>query len=333
VAWGGRIFLTVGDKDARAVVCVDADSGEILWTFQVGEQGSKGLPKVTEDTGYAAPTPVTDGRVVAALFATGDLVCLDVKGAEVWKRKLGIPENPYGHGSSLMIRGDRLLVQYDHSREAKVMALDLLTGKTFWSTDRDVAVSWCTPIVIGLEGKLNVVLNGNPVAASYDFDTGGLLWETECMMGEIASSPAYDRGVVFVANENACLVAMDPSSGRVLWDGDFELPDVSSPVAFGGRLFVASPSGVVTCYEGATGKELWSEEFGRGFWASPVVAGGFVFAMDQKGVMRIFKAAASFSSVGNPELGEPSLCTPAFVGRRIYIRGERRLFCIEKKDG
>jgi hypothetical protein len=27
-------------------------------------------------------------------------------------------------------------------------------------------------------------------------------------------------------------------------------------------------------------------------------------------------------------LGEPSTCTPAAVGRRLYIRGDKHLFCI-----
>ena len=36
----------------------------------------------------AAPTPITDGERVYALFATGDLVCYDRDGDLVWYRSL-----------------------------------------------------------------------------------------------------------------------------------------------------------------------------------------------------------------------------------------------------
>ncbi len=211
------------------------------------------------------------------------------------------------------------------------MALNVLTGKTVWQRPRDVEVSWCSPAFVEEAGKPRLLLNGNPVVVAYDAESGAEIWQVECMMGEVATSPAFANGWVFVANENACLVAIDGDKGEVLWEGDLDLPDVASPLATGERLIVASGGGIVTCYDAATGKERWLEEFPKGFWASPLLVGGKVYLLDQDGVMRIFADGDAYRALGAPVLGESATATPAIVGNRIYIRGEKNLFCIGKK--
>jgi outer membrane protein assembly factor BamB len=329
--WGDRLFLTGGDKEIREVFCFRTDDGSVLWRTTVTLPSGLEPPKVTEDTGYAAPTPVTDGRVVCAVFATGDVVCLDLEGEEVWRMHLGVPENPYGHGSSPLILGDVLFLQFDDGGGGRFMALNVLTGKTVWQKPRDVEISWCSPSFVEREGKPLLLLNGNPVAVAYDAGSGAERWRVECMMGEVATSPAYAKGRVFVGNENACLVAIDVDEGKVLWEGDLDLPDVASPLATGDRLIVASGGGIVTCYDGASGAERWIQEFPQGFWASPLLAGDRVYLLDQKGVMRIFADEDTYRSLGAPALGEGAVATPAMVGDRIYIRGEKNLFCIGEK--
>ena len=105
-------------------------------------------------------------------------------------------------------------------------------------------------------------------------------------------------------------------------------PDVSSPLATDRLLFVATSYGIITCIDSKDGTVLWFEEFEDGFYASPILVGQRIYLMDMTGVMRIFEAAEEFVPIGNPPLGEPSLCTPAFLDGRIYIRGTKNLYCI-----
>jgi hypothetical protein len=44
--------------------------------------------------------------------------------------------------------------------------------------------------------------------------------------------------------------------------------------------------------------------------------------------MIIIEAASEYKEVGRATLGEKSTCCPAFLDGRIYIRGEKHLFCI-----
>ena len=85
---GDRVFLTActGFQQTRLhVLCFEAATGKLLWERKLWATGGTSChPK----TNMAAPTPVTDGRHVYALFATGDLACYDRDGNLVWYRSL-----------------------------------------------------------------------------------------------------------------------------------------------------------------------------------------------------------------------------------------------------
>ena len=99
IVWGNRVFLTAAlDEGAkRLVLCLDADNGKILWKTELLPDAKTLLyPK----TGFAAPTPATDGQRVYAFFDTPGLVALDMQGKVVWNRRLGPVQSPYNMGSS-----------------------------------------------------------------------------------------------------------------------------------------------------------------------------------------------------------------------------------------
>lgn len=117
VVWKQRLFLTGADDESRDIYCFDTRSGKQLWEHRVKSLPDAPqddlLPDVLEETGFAAPTVATNGQVVAAIFATGELVCVDMQGKRVWSKHLGIPNNHYGHSSSLVCNQSLLFVQYD----------------------------------------------------------------------------------------------------------------------------------------------------------------------------------------------------------------------------
>ncbi len=336
VVWGERIFVTGADEAAREVYALDARDGSLLWRHEVsGIPGSPAEPpEVTPDTGHAAPTAATDGRRVFAIFSTGDLVALDFAGKRLWAMNLGVPDNPYGHASSLLAWRDRLIVQYDDRVAPRVLALAAATGDVLWERFRDVDVSWSSPILAVRDGREELVLSGNPTVAGYDPATGDELWSLACMGGELASSPAFEGGTVFAANEYARLAAIElDGEARLAWEHGEGLPEVSSPLAIGGLLFMANGAGVVTALDTRDGAVRWQREFDEGFYASPVLAGGLVYLLDRAGVARIFEPAGEYREVAAPALGEPSSVTPAFAGGRVFLRGERDVVCVGASGG
>ncbi len=332
--WGDRLFLTGADAESRNVYCYNKNTGELLWTRPVKDiPGSPAkAPDVTEDTGQAAPTSTTDGKNVYAIFANGDMIAFDMDGNQVWARNLGVPQNHYGHSSSLLAYDDKVIVEYDHGRSAKVMAISTADGSEVWSTTRSVKISWASPVIIHREGKAEVVLIADPIVAGYDVHTGEELWKIECTYGEVGPSVAYADGVIFALNEYASLVAITGGNNpEILWEDFDYLSDVPSPVATKDLLFVVTSYGVVVCHNAKTGEKYWEHEFDNGFYASPILVEDKIYIMDREGIMRIYKAANKFELVSEPSLGEPTVATPAFSDGQIFIRTEEHLYCIENK--
>jgi outer membrane protein assembly factor BamB len=329
IIWGDRLFFTGADEEGQEIFCHDSNTGEELWTKTI--ESSIELPEVSEDTGFAAPTMATDGQRVFAIFASGDLAAFDFDGNPVWQKNIGIPENPYGMGSSLLSDGSLLFVQYDHEESQKVIAFDSETGKRVWETARSY-ISWSSPSLIETESGMQLVLNDEEFVTAYDPATGKQLWQVKCLGGEVAPSPAFNgRDIVFVANEyaQASAIRLNGATPEILWQYDEYLPEIASPVAGEDRFFIATSAGDMVCLDAATGQVKWEQEFDDGFSSSPVLVGDRGYAIDLGGVVHIFDAKAdSYHEIAVIEMGEAIYATPAFVNNRIYIRGDETLYCI-----
>ncbi|MCG6185782.1 PQQ-binding-like beta-propeller repeat protein [Maribellus maritimus] len=332
VIWGDKIFIAGADASSREIYCYSRADGKLLWTAKADNiQGSpSSMPRVTPDTGLSASTLTTDGKRVYAIFATGDVVAFDMNGNRVWAKNLGVPENHYGHSSSLITWTNKLFVQFDTNRGGKVIALEAATGNTAWETVRQSKISWASPVLAEVDGKYQLVLTADPIVAGYDVETGKELWSVDCMMGEVGPSVAYSDGIVVAANEYARMVAIDIKTGETLWEDDMYLPEASSPVAYNGLLFIATSYGVIVCYDLKTGEEYWEDDTGSAIYSSPTIADGKMYLMDNDGVMRIYECSKEMKKISENELGETAGTTPAYMDGYIYIRGENNLYCIGK---
>lgn len=331
IIWEDKIFLSGANSAQREVYCIDRNTGKILWTGEVKNiPGSPAnSPKVTDDTGQAAPSLTTDGRRVYAIFANGDVIAFDMDGNQLWARNLGSAGNHYGHSSSLMLYQNVLIVQYDIKKSPRILGLAVATGETIWETPRKVKVSWASPIVVNTGEKTEVFLVAEPIVSSYDPITGIENWNVDCIFGEVGPSAAYADGVVFAVNEYAILVAIKIGEPpEILWESDEYLSDVPSPVATSELLFMATSYGVVVCYNAKTGEIYWESEYDNGFYSSPMMVDDKIYLIDMQGIMHIFKVDKEFVLVGESELGETCMTSPAFTDGKIYIRGNKHLFCI-----
>jgi outer membrane protein assembly factor BamB len=331
IIWEDKIFFSGADRRTQAVYCVSAESGGIVWETELNDVPGtpERRPDVSEDTGYAAPTMTTDGQRVFALFATGDIACLDFSGKRLWAKNLGMPENHYGHSSSLITYRDLLLVQYDQNTGGRLIALRTPSGDVAYDVPREVEISWASPILVNTGERTELILNSNPFVMSHDPQTGRELWRARCMMGEIAPSLAYADGMVFAVNDYARLVGIKlGETPEIAWEHFDDLSEVSSPLATKEYLFMAASYGALSCFENKTGELLWLEDFREGFYSSPILVGDNVYLTDFSGMTIVFRADKEYQLVSSNELGEGAVTIPAFKGNRIYIRGRTHLFCI-----
>lgn len=333
IIWEGKIFLSGANEESREVYCLDAESGKMLWAKKVekipGSPSVEENPEVNDDTGYAAATMATDGVRVFAIFSNGDLVAFDFEGNQVWGKNLGIPENPYGYSSSLVVYENLLLIQYDREENSFLTGLDVATGQKRWQTPRDFGPSWSTPLVFNSGERDEVVLVADPMVVSYDPKNGKELWRVECLEGgEIAPMPVYADGLIYVCADYVKVAAIDVKTHKVLWETSDMIPGIATPLVTGDYFIGGLGDGGIICCNSKSGEEIWMEDTDDGFYASPILAEGRVYMADRTGVMHIFEAGAEYKSIGKPALGEVIVSTPAAMGGSLYVRGMKNLYRI-----
>jgi outer membrane protein assembly factor BamB len=344
VVWAERLFCTGADKFSRQVYCLDIATGQMLWqrNVEIADSADAEPPRVTEDTGFAAPTGVTDGVRFYAIFANGDLVAFDFAGRQVWARSLGVPANHYGHASSLVMYEHLLIVQFDQgdafNPSAVLLAFDAATGRQVWKVDRPVGASWSSPIVITTGGKSQLITVADPFVIAYDPATGAELWRCEQMSGEIGPAPIFAGGLVLAAAPYDQLVAIRPdgtgdvTKTHVAWSVFDDVPDITSPLSDGRNLYMLSTGGMLTCVNLDDGALRWRHDLESTFYASPVLAGKKIYLTDTEGVTLVVSAGDRFKQLGRGHLGEPVASSPALLDGRIYVRTDEHVYCIGRQS-
>ncbi|NCO35220.1 MAG: PQQ-binding-like beta-propeller repeat protein [Armatimonadetes bacterium] len=345
VVWKESVYVTGATATKREVYCFDTGSGKLRWKGEVkGISGSPTKPPaVMEDTGFAAPTCATDGERVYAIFANGDFAAFSPDGKLLWGKALGIPEVNYGYASSLVTWENLVFVLMDqgYPDEGKsfLRAIDGESGKTVWEKSRPVASSWTTPAVIEVKGKPQLITCSDPWVIAYDPKSGAEVWKAQILSGEIAPSTAFAGGqradpLLFFIEPYSRVVAVkadgsgDVTHTHVAWEAFDGIPDICTPVTNGELLFLLNTPGSLTCYEANTGKKVWEKELAMDFKSSPCIAGGKLYMLSVSGKMIVVTAGRQFKKLGESELGEECTATPAFLDGRIYLRGEKNLYCI-----
>jgi outer membrane protein assembly factor BamB len=343
VVWGDRVFLTGATREKEEVYCIDAGSGAMLWRKALVVAGRREEPpEPMEDTGFAAPTAVTDGRYVFAIFASGRAAAFDYEGNQVWLRSFGPLDNTYGHSSSLAYFEGRVLLQLDQAYQddgkSKLVALDAGTGKTLWETLRAVDSSWSSPIVCPTPSGPQAVLSAAPIAAAYDPATGEELWRANVLYGEVAPTPVHHDGTVFIAQQDVGIYAIltsgrgDVTETHVLWSVPAGAPDATSPVTDGERVYMVTTSGYLTCIRIDDGEVLYERELGEQYYASPSIAGDRLLLTSWDGVTTVLETGDTFEVVRKNPLGEGVYASLAFTKDRIYLRAKDHLFAIGRTE-
>lgn len=330
---GRNIFVSAADEEARELYCYDIYNGELKWSVKADNiPGSPStMPKVTGDTGLAASSVATNGKQVCAIFATGDLICCDMDGKRLWAKNLGLPDNHYGYGSSLLMSGNTLYVQYLNNGKAQIMALSTTSGNQIWNVTTKDRISWSSPILAKAGDKNILVVNSNPAVTAYDPKNGAELWRIECMSGEVGASPVANGGTVYAASEYSKCIAIDGATGEQKWEATDYLPECSSPAASAKYVYVATSYGVVCAYDAETGELKQEHDLGSTFYSSPMIADGKVWLMGNDGMAYVFSAGDDFALINKFQTGEDTFATPAFSDGMMIIRSNKSMYCVTKK--
>lgn len=328
---GRNVFITGADASARELYCYDVYTGELKWTVKADNiPGSPStMPKVNADTGLAGSTVATNGKQVCAIFATGDVIGVDMEGKRLWGKNIGLPDNHYGFASSLLMYGNELIIQYLNNSKAQLIALNATNGNQLWAKSTKDKIAWSSPVIGTVGGKAAIITTSNPAVAAYNPSNGTELWRVECLTGEVGASPVVNNGVVYAASEYSKCVAIDGATGEVKWEASDYLPECSSPAATKNLLFVATSYGMVCAYNTETGELVKEHDLSDAFYSSPVIVEGKVYLFSNSGKAYIF-SAGDFSLLHSFNTGEKTFATPAFTDGMMVVRTDNSIYCVKK---
>lgn len=361
LVWGDRLFLAGADENVRKVFCFNTNDGKLLWEIEAPStpESAKPIEGHYEDTGYAAPSMVCDGKHAIAIFANCDVLAVDFEGNILWSKNYGIPVSNYGFSASLALYFDRVIVQIDQGEEkdglSKIFALKCSDGSLVWETKRAIGCSWPSPIVRKVGERWQLITQGGEYVISYDPEDGKELWRCKCLTGDTGPSPTGSGDIVFAANEYPGLVALDGNSNgeiskeQILWESDIARPNACSPLADDKFAYTLEPYGYLGCNSIEQQENIWELEIGEGeasFYSSPSSVAGkiLVFSKEDDGsafVIDPLKAVLNDGGglksgteadmiIATIPMGEKIFTSPAFADGRFYIRGEKHVFCIGK---
>jgi outer membrane protein assembly factor BamB len=335
VVAGGRAYVTASSgyrQDRLHVLCFNVHDGKKLWERQFRATGSTiSNPK----TCMAGPTPVCDAARVYALFATGDLACLDRDGNLLWYRALvqdyPLITNQVGMAASPVLVGDTLIVPMENAGDSFIAGLDVTTGRNRWKQPRPRGINWCTPAVITANERTEVVEQSPNELTAYDPETGARRWSFGPGLIEIPSPVPAPDGVLAPGGELRRLrVPADGGAPQVVWKNNRLRSAYASPLFYRDRVYAVTSANILSCADVATGKTLWQERVGldNPVSASPVAGDGKVYVVSEAGTTAVVRAGDRPKVLATNALDEEMLATPALADGAIFLRSDRHLYCI-----
>ena len=339
IVWKDRIFLTTAwDGTRRVVLCFDRSSGKLLWDAAAPEPAS--VERTYRKNTHASATPVTDGRLIYALFGNSGLIAVDFSGKQVWHYSFGTTSNYHGPAGSPLLYKDRVIFYQDQRSDSFIAAVDAGTGKLRWKTPRQETIGWGTPIAIRAGTRDEIIVNGQDAVRAYDPDTGGELWTARGSTMEVIPTPAMAHGLLFCPSGRAgpTLAIRPGGSGdvtntNIVWQTPRGSPFIPSPLVYGEYVYLVNDmNSIATCLEAKTGKAVWQGRLGEAapesFSASPVAVDGKIYFTNDAGETFVLAAGREFNLLRVNRLNEQTLATPALVDGNWYFRTASHLIAI-----
>jgi outer membrane protein assembly factor BamB len=272
---------------------------------------------------------VSAGNMVVAAY--------DFEGQRRWLVRPGRFSSVHGFCTSPVLFEDRVIVNGDHDGDSYVAALDRHSGQTLWRVPRENKTrSYCTPLIREIDGRTQMVLSGSLCVVSLDPRTGARHWMINGPTEQFVASLVYNGKLLFLTAgfpEHHILAIRPDGRGNVtdthiVWRTTKGCSYVPSPIVCGDHFLVAADNGVASCFQPDTGERLWMERLGVHYSASLVTAGGLVYFLADDGEMKVVRPGPQLEVVAVNPLGESCVASPAISNGRIYLRGEKHLFCL-----
>ncbi len=322
---------------------LQADSGDVLRRVDLFRQVATEAPKIHQKNSHASPTPVYDGERLYLHFGHQGIACVTLTGEIVWKNaELSYPP-VHGNGGSPVVVGDLLIFSRDGADISEVNALDKRTGQLQWTTQRDVEVekrfSFCTPLLIEVQGQPQLIFPGSNVVQSLNPADGQEIWRVEYDGYSVVPRPilAGNKVLICTGYNRPSLLAIDPTGQgnvtetHVRWQTDSNVPNTPSLVAWENRVAMVSDRGIATCLDLETGEEVWRKRIGGNFSASPLLHGSTLYLLSEEGDCTLLDVSQDEpQEIVRNSIQERTLASLVVIGEDLLLRSAEGVYRISR---
>lgn len=358
---GGKLYVQDRRDDKDRVVCLDAETGKVVWEYAYEARQAGTDPSFA--IGPRA-TPSVVGNWVYTVGGDGQLLALESDGDKVklkWQHDLlpefKAPMPQWGVACSPLVLGDLVIVQPGGSGAA-VVAFDKTTGELKWQTGSNPP-GYSSPAAGVIDGEMTVfAFMGDALLAIRPSD--GKLLRVQMKKGDVQQH--YPWATQFggniatpLVNGNYVFISSAYGGGCALLRGEKDGDEVklievyamrrkgfqnhhATSVYKDGHLFgidgTRGASGM-KCIRFETGEEVEDWGGSKVGQASLLLAGNHLIVQTERGELCLVEANTSeFKQVGKtPKVlsGNNNWASPTLVDGRIYVRDEKNVVCLDVK--
>jgi outer membrane protein assembly factor BamB len=344
---GNRLFTQEQQGDNEAVVCLDADSGKLVWEHVYPA-------KFTEAIAGAGPrsTPMVAGGRVYSMGATGQLKCLDAaSGKDVWTTDIVQAAEAklpmWGFASSPLVIHGKVIVYTGGAGGKGTTAFDADSGKVAWAAGKAVH-GYSSAHRVVFAGVEQVLMASDYGLESFDPKTGVVLWEHAWPLsqGNRTCQPiVFGDGDVILGTGVGLLASRrlkvtktaDGWDVKTVWETRKLSPYFNDGVVHKGHYYGFSGK-TFHCIDLADGKEKWS--------VGAKYGNGQVLLLADQDLLVVSEAKNSLTDVGrvflldaNPDdhtelssfasIKGKTWNHPSIANGRLYIRNGVEAACYE----
>ena len=336
------------------LMALNRKDGSVMWRKETGDNN-----QIYRKQNMASPSPVTDGKHVWVMTGRGTLTSFDFDGNQQWRREIqedyGAFGLNWGYASSPRLHEGRLYIQVLHGMTTDdpsyILAIDAVTGKTLWKVERPTDAphespdNYSTPILVPVEGKLQLVVSGGDYVTGHDLGSGKELWRlggfnpNKIRANRTISSSVAVGDLVFTSSRSGRPFigfraggSGDITGKNEVWTNNLGA-DVPTPTTDGETLYVVNDRGIVVSLDPKSGETIWERqriEPGT-YSSSPLLADGKIYATNEDGTTTVLKAEGEFEILAVNKLDEYTLSSPVAVGNQIFLRTMEHLYCFAKQ--
>ncbi len=339
VAVADGIIYTTGLIGSDGILFAFDLNGKPKWKVNYGPEWKGSEPG-------SRTTPTIDGDRLYLMSGHGRIACHNAKtGKHIWHidtaNQFQGRNIRWGIAESVLIDGEKVICT-PGGKDATVVALDKMTGKTIWTTKGlSERSAYCSPAVIN-RGPTRLILT--MVEASIvgiDMKNGKVYWRhpNKVSYDISAVTPAYENGRMYVTNGyrhggHMFEISPDGTASSKKWSEKTLDVHHGGVVLVDGNIHGASNRGNWTCLELATGDVKFSDKLvGKG---AVIYVDGMLYGYGERGgtVGLIKINPAGYDMVSSFKITKGTnqhWGHPAISDGRLYIRHGNALMCYDIK--